>query len=309
MNDNGSKLTCSACHAYLFDDDDVVYCPVCGAPHHRECYNEIGHCALEDKHGTPEQYDSSKNAAAIRPDASNSDGVKRIKCAMCGNEYNAADSSCGNCGAPNPARAGGAAFQFDFLGGVPADMDLGDGVTADEMKEFVILNTQRYIPKFAANKLGKKASFNWLAFLFPCGWFLSRKMYKIGAVIGAVTIALTMLVFPLQSALASFISDSTDVYSQALTVLSENLGRIGVPAIISAAAGSVLNIVLRILCGIFGDFIYRNHCIAAVKDIKENSSDIEEDMRRRGGVNIFMFAVGLAAVSYIPGIIAALAGI
>ena len=32
---------CVVCHAYLFSDDDVVYCPECGAPHHRECYNGI----------------------------------------------------------------------------------------------------------------------------------------------------------------------------------------------------------------------------------------------------------------------------
>ena len=50
---------CPVCHAYLFDDDDVVFCPICGAPHHRDCYNAIGHCALEDKHGTDEQYDAS----------------------------------------------------------------------------------------------------------------------------------------------------------------------------------------------------------------------------------------------------------
>ena len=44
--------TCGVCHAYLFPEDDVVFCPVCGAPHHRECYNKIGHCALEEAHGT-----------------------------------------------------------------------------------------------------------------------------------------------------------------------------------------------------------------------------------------------------------------
>ena len=37
---------CPVCGAYLFDEDDVVFCPECGAPHHRECYNAVGHCAL-----------------------------------------------------------------------------------------------------------------------------------------------------------------------------------------------------------------------------------------------------------------------
>ena len=52
-------VTCARCHAYLFPEDDIVYCPVCGAPHHRECYNELGHCALEELHGTDKQYDKA----------------------------------------------------------------------------------------------------------------------------------------------------------------------------------------------------------------------------------------------------------
>ena len=52
MNNETERLKCSVCHAYLFDDDDTVYCPVCGAPHHRECYNGLGHCAFEEAHGT-----------------------------------------------------------------------------------------------------------------------------------------------------------------------------------------------------------------------------------------------------------------
>ena len=43
MSQNENKISCAVCNAYLFEEDDVVYCPVCGAPHHRECYNSIGH--------------------------------------------------------------------------------------------------------------------------------------------------------------------------------------------------------------------------------------------------------------------------
>ena len=53
-------VSCVRCHAYLFPEDDIVYCPVCGAPHHRECYEQLGHCALEEFHGTDRQYDIVK---------------------------------------------------------------------------------------------------------------------------------------------------------------------------------------------------------------------------------------------------------
>jgi uncharacterized Zn finger protein (UPF0148 family) len=62
MTFENKEQNCALCHAYLFQEDDVVYCPVCGAPHHRECYNSIGKCALEEFHGTENQYDLLKRA-------------------------------------------------------------------------------------------------------------------------------------------------------------------------------------------------------------------------------------------------------
>ena len=58
MSGETKKLTCGVCHAYLFEDDDVVYCPVCGAPHHRDCYKSIGHCAYEAAQGNAVSPDS-----------------------------------------------------------------------------------------------------------------------------------------------------------------------------------------------------------------------------------------------------------
>ena len=41
---------CPVCHAYLMEDDDIVVCPDCGAPHHRECWKSLGHCGCEELH-------------------------------------------------------------------------------------------------------------------------------------------------------------------------------------------------------------------------------------------------------------------
>ena len=37
---------CAACGNVFDENDDVVVCPECGAPHHRSCYLEKGQCAL-----------------------------------------------------------------------------------------------------------------------------------------------------------------------------------------------------------------------------------------------------------------------
>lgn len=42
---------CSVCGQTFTAEDDVVVCPVCGTPHHRDCWSENGCCANKAKHG------------------------------------------------------------------------------------------------------------------------------------------------------------------------------------------------------------------------------------------------------------------
>lgn len=303
MSFDGKKIKCVSCGAYLFDEDDVVFCPECGAPHHRECYNALGHCAMEDKHGTESQYNFEQNRAVIAPDASNGDNSEKIKCPMCGTVYKAEEKSCPSCGVPANRETGSSFFSFDFLGGVPGDLDLGEKVTANEAKRFVFSNSQRYIPKFAANKLGKKTSFNWFAFLFPCGWFLSRKMYLKGALIGVVQMALAILIMPFFTVAESFMPDGLASYSEVYNIFSQNIDKIGNAAVICAAVSVFINIILRLICGIFGDYFYYKHSISTISQIKRESGDIEEDFRKKGGINFVLFLVGVFAVEYLPGIL------
>ena len=41
---------CPVCSGVFSDDDDIVACPVCGTPHHRDCWQKEGHCHYTDKH-------------------------------------------------------------------------------------------------------------------------------------------------------------------------------------------------------------------------------------------------------------------
>lgn len=41
---------CPVCRIPFKDDDDVVVCPECGTPHHRDCYKQIGRCGVEQYH-------------------------------------------------------------------------------------------------------------------------------------------------------------------------------------------------------------------------------------------------------------------
>ena len=307
MSLNTEGVSCVRCHAYLFPEDDIVYCPVCGAPHHRECYNQLGHCALEEFHGTDRQYDKVKareeeQAAAEMPNTGeNAEGL--ITCQMCHEKYDFALNACPKCGAPNIAKAGGSFVNFDFLGGVSADYDIGDGITADEAKRFVAANTPRYIPKFAVLNAKNKLSWNWLAFLFPCGWMLSRKMYKNGIIAGLLTVISSLFYLPFMNAINNLGTTPGETQAQIMQSIYEHLPKMGAAVIAALLAGFVLNIAVRILSALFGDYLYKQYAISSIKTIRAESEDMDYDYRKKGGVNIFLFLLGTMAVQYLPALI------
>ncbi len=49
-------LKCPVCGKPFTSDDDIVVCPECGAPYHRACYQQAGHCIFQEKHGTPDAW-------------------------------------------------------------------------------------------------------------------------------------------------------------------------------------------------------------------------------------------------------------
>lgn len=302
MSLNKANEKCAVCNAYLFDEDDTVYCPECGAPHHRDCYMTIGHCVLAEYHGTDEQYK--------RPEPQNEEKKEEplqsniVICGMCGEKYNREENVCPNCNAPNITKVGGRFVQFDFLGGVSPDMDLGNGVTANEAKKFVVSNTHRYIPKFAKFKSGKKVSWNWLAFLTPCGWLMSRKMYLLGSITGALQIAFSMFAVPFTAAVNQLDFSEMRTYMDYASIVLENISMIGQLAIYTAFIGSILDFVLRIIMAVFGDRIYRNRVISKIGEIKIKSDDKTEMYRKKGGVSFIAGVLGYFAVNRLPTIIA-----
>lgn len=284
------NASCALCKAYLFEEDDIVYCPVCGAPHHRECYNSIGHCALESAHGTENQYDKIKNAQPKKEESQFENKTFESQ-----NSHN------------DTYTPGDEIFRnlppIDFLGGVPADYVIEDGVTAKEARNFVISNTTRYIPKFTKLNKNNKLSWNFLAFFFPCEWLLSRKMYKSGLIIGLLNLISALLTVPLNNNLLNLGFQYIE-YTEFSNFLVQNLGNINYLALIVAFVGCILEIILRFATALFGDWWYKKHTISKIKEIKAESDDIAEDFRKYGGVNIFLFLIALLALQNLPTVIA-----
>lgn len=296
MNIEGRK--CVVCSAYLFDDDDVVICPECGAPHHRECWNSVGKCKLHELHGTENQYKYEAEEKETQDESKETESSKLI-CHGCGAELEPDSNFCPYCnlpvgeGIPNLQFSAPIAYRFD-----PKE-ELEDGVTVGEAAKVVAVNGFRYIPKFKEFKKGKKASWNWSAFLFPHGWYAFRKMYLLAALLGAVAVAASMLTIPLETALSDINPQSN--YEMMLAMGDVLKGSGPVPIIFFAVA-TALNLGLRIVAAIFADYSYKNKVISSCKEIKE-AEDKEQITAKKGGISFFAFGLALLIATVLEVII------
>lgn len=287
MNNQETQKSCAMCHAYLFEGDDVVYCPECGAPHHRECYNSLGHCALESTHGTDMQYDKLKAAESKNKQKADAEDIKND------DGYTPGDEVFAN-------------FPpIDFLGGVAPDEIIEDGVTAKEARNFVISNTARYIPKFTQISKEEKTSWNFMAFFFPTEWLLSRKMYKQGFLFGIFMLISDLLSLPFQQAILNLGYFDIKTYAEIPDFLVANIANGGIhyAVLIALFVGITFSFALRLVAAFLGDYWYRQHVITKVKEIKLNSDNIADDFRKQGGVNLFLFLIALLVTQYLPSII------
>ncbi|HIW74485.1 MAG TPA: DUF2628 domain-containing protein [Firmicutes bacterium] len=56
---------CPVCGKKFQETDDIVTCPECGAPHHRACWQQEGHCHFAADHGTPRQWKRPEEPSGV----------------------------------------------------------------------------------------------------------------------------------------------------------------------------------------------------------------------------------------------------
>lgn len=297
---------CPVCQAILFSDDDIVVCPECGTPHHRECYAGLGRCANADKHGTNWKYVKQ----AGRTDGESFHGGENPgsgkKCPNCGNISSSVTIFCPYCGyqfghsGPQGASgAGGMPFGYagriiDPMGGVDPRTDI-DGVPAAELMPFVAVNTQRYIPKFAdMSAKGKVLSWNWAAFFLRGFWLIYRKCYKEGIAALVLMIAASLLSFPVNIVTNDLIETLPETYTYAdvIGVIMGNISAYTPGVVICFLLSILLSVGIMVFFGLFGDYLYKRRCVASVSKIRQKSSAEEKHvaMTKGGGVN-FIFPI------------------
>ncbi len=81
-------MKCSVCEKNFEEKDDVVVCPECGTPYHRECYIKNGACVFEKEHANGFEY---------APPKTEKEGAR---CANCGADNKSINLFCEHCGSP-----------------------------------------------------------------------------------------------------------------------------------------------------------------------------------------------------------------
>ncbi len=286
----GSK--CPFCGEEFKKDDDVVACPVCGTPHHRECYRNNGACAFDEKHDEGyvwqrEEKEEPENVPAdnICSRCGNANAAGRLWCEKCGaplgdrvKNYGAADSA-GNStedSTGNPWQSSNGYYSVSGEMSIP-DNELIDEVPAGDLKRFIKGSAYYYVPLFSAfARFGRKISFNMMA-LFTHGlWFLSRKMYLLGSVVLAVQTA----IFAFQSYCSVELEDLMNLYAKGdMTAAYKMVAELMVerPVLIYGMfATTVLHYGIIFGCGLLSNWLYKEHCVRKVKKLNARSKTAEE---------------------------------
>ena len=276
---------CPVCHKKFVEADDIVVCPECGAPHHRDCYRQEGHCYYEREHQKGFAWRPEEAPPPPKPGIGDQKGERY--CIACGRLNPPGTIRCEQCGADlsdigrenpqyrqRPTNVQDAYHQMmrDFQ----ADMMNGseiDGVSVQDIAIFVGKNPVYFVNVF--RQLFEKIRsmiFNWPALIFSFFYFFYRKMYKAGILVLLLNILVWLPSFllvkaVLPQAFPQAYSDPTIIYTFAYDFTG--LERLAV----LAQTANYVKILIALLCGMFANKIYMRHTISTVKKIRDARPD------------------------------------
>ncbi len=298
--------SCPVCGKRFAETDDIVTCPVCGAPHHRACWQQDGRCHFEDTHGTPQQWKNNK-------DTSNETAHPQNRCPHCGWDNTTYAEFCSRCGRSLPSHDWHTAQQphrdqrppfheyspfhvaYDPLGGVPHDEPFGKDTTAEDLAVSVGGNTAYYLPRFRKIRDGRSVQWNWAAFLLTPYWLLYRKQYAAG-----IFVCLFHLLYFTLNYTVFYMSGATDlVYLEDAFYKSYEAGFLPLLFLLAVAM-----VMIRVLFGLFANHLYLRTCQKRVQTAKETESfDYHSALRSKGGVSFVWGAVSYFGLSFITTLI------
>ena len=306
------NVCCPVCNKEFVEGDDIVTCPECGTPHHRECYDIIGRCVNHGLHKAGYSfYDEQMDIV----------GTSKAQFDSKEQEIELENSL------PNPI--------FDFSDGKTNYDKLNDTIEGESIGDVaatVRTNIGYFVKTFKDMEgKNKKFTWNWAAFIFGPFYLLFRKMYKQGAAFFALGLT---FIYGSNAAILKFAPE----FTQALKDMATTFAQDSVSAFNSDQMANIMQIkdfavaskisyitiaifiVMHFIIGIITNYIYKRDIITIIKKVSEQLSNgatftqatiispdanmTQEQMKKmylshRGGTSFFAPAIALLVLSFI----------
>ena len=310
------NIQCPVCKNFFDDGDDIVVCPDCGTPHHRECYNYVGHCVNQGLHQSGYKFTETQKVKSITQSVQ--EQMKDIPL-----EKKAVNVI------PVPPMPGLSPLYT-------SDTDTIEGESVGDVAATVRSNIPRFVNVFKKiEKNKKKLTWNWGAFFFGSLYFFYRKLFRhavsLIALFTAILVGSDLAIVKLAPKCAEIIQET------ALTITPQN--RMDVSGelyekLTGVSDFSVLIIifisffaaifVLRVAEALLADKIYKKAICALIKRVRLQISEgasfstnipdadeanlSQEQMKRyylasKGGVSIFAPAMAFLVLQMLLRII------
>lgn len=286
---------CPYCGKKFTENDDIVVCPDCGTPHHRECYKEHGNCANSELHGNFE-WGIPSESKTYESNSESEHNIDSFACPNCGGMNPVGTNFCAHCGAPLPTENNTRRtpeFTVTRIDGMGNDMD---GENPMDVAQYVRTNIGYFLPRFISFTKGNKFDTNFSAFIFSYFYLFYRKMYALGI---AVFVSTTILSIP------AFLLDFATLQEAyiKLGLLSQKIWEVPHTDVLTiyGFVASILVWGIRIGLMLFFNRIYYRKAVLVVKGIKKGL----QEANALNDMNFAVFARKKGGTSYVGPIIIA----
>ena len=319
-------VRCPVCEKKFTGSDDIVVCPTCGAPHHRACYFEKGHCVFEDEHISGKEwrppYEAQERVAEPKTclGCNKKSPADNLFCNYCGRKLDSAEHS----NAENKENIFGAMpwlgvdQSFFIYGGLDENEIISDEITAKDMAMYVGSSSAYYLPRFKAMaQTGRTISVNFSAMIFGFAFYFYRKMYLLGSILLVLFLLGTIPNILITREILPSLVESMDARSslEAIGIFVGSVEDINQKAVEHYENISryvrMINFVIVAFTAFLANHVYYEKAKRDIKQIctacNENESDKDNDyesaLLRTGGCSRLMVAVAVLGANLLMAVV------
>ena len=285
---------CEGCGKPLTLQDDIVVCPDCGAPYHRDCYEKLGRCIHAPAHAAGYEWKFPYQESEL------------CTCPACGERTLRSESVCRCCGAALPpegaqepadrADSDEHSEEFDYstfyrqfqeTGAPQVDPlrqtyqaafgkeEVMDGIPCKDWADFIGPASPAYLSAYCRMQLSHtRTSMSFSAMLFGPFYFFYRKAWKpaFGFLAAELVVALPTLLSMMQATGSPL---TAGISSTAIVVLSRIM--------------TVFSFALVMLRTLYAKWLYRKSAAERIRRIRAEFPDAAQRravLSAQGGVSI-----------------------